>query len=373
MPKMKLTLQTVNSLKPQAKEYVAWDTELKGFGCKVTPKGKRVFIVQYRGPDGTVRKLTLGAFGALTPQLARDQAQIALLQIAQGCDPQREKTSQRQKLSATKVNDLFDDYCKRHLAQLRTKKEAIRMFQRDVLPALGTRSIHDIGKSDVQLIIDKVMKRGSRTMANRLHAALGSFFNWAKSQDIIERSPCEGLRKPTQETSRERCLQEDELRRILIAAEAMPYPYGPIVLMLAYTGQRRKEVAGMTLNEIDIAQCVWSMSGARTKNRKPHKVHLSPSTVTIIREAPCTSALVFSLSASAPFQGWSKSKAQLDAKANVTNWRLHDLRRTMVTHMARDEIPLHVADKILNHKQGTISGVEVARGIWTAGISGVSA
>lgn len=66
---------------------------------------------------------------------------------------------------------------------------------------------------------------------------------------------------------------------------------------------------------------------------------------------------VFSNTGQFAFQGFGPSKHELDALSGVTGWRLHDLRRTCVSGMARLGIPPHVADKILNHQSGTISGV----------------
>jgi hypothetical protein len=65
----------------------------------------------------------------------------------------------------------------------------------------------------------------------------------------------------------------------------------------------------------------------------------------------------FSLLGTKPFQGFSPAKRQLDLLSEVTRWRLHDLRRTCVSGMARLGVAPHIADKILNHQAGTISGV----------------
>jgi integrase len=95
----------------------------------------------------------------------------------------------------------------------------------------------------------------------------------------------------------------------------------------------------------------------RTKNAKPHLVHLSDQAVAVLRRANRQGNFVFSTGATRPFQAFSRAKRELDALCGVTGWRLHDLRRTCVSGMAGLGVAPHVADKILNHQSGTISGV----------------
>jgi integrase len=123
------------------------------------------------------------------------------------------------------------------------------------------------------------------------------------------------------------------------------------------TGQRREEVAQMAWNEIDVSARIWHIPSQRSKNAKGHLVHLSDAVWGVINGMPRHARFVFATSAGKNFQSFKRAKADLDRRSGVTEWRLHDLRRTVVTGMARLGIPPHVADKILNHQSGTISGV----------------
>ena len=134
-------------------------------------------------------------------------------------------------------------------------------------------------------------------------------------------------------------------------------PYGGIVEFLALTGQRREEVAGVTWHELDLAQRVWTLPKVRTKNAKEHVVHLSETSIAVLQRTEKLQPFVFSVLGTKPFQEFSRAKRRLDQLSGVTEWRLHDLRRTCVSGMARLGIAPHVADKILNHQAGTISGV----------------
>jgi integrase len=127
--------------------------------------------------------------------------------------------------------------------------------------------------------------------------------------------------------------------------------------LLALTAQRREEVARASSDELDIEQRIWTLPQARTKNGKPHIVHLSNQAIVVLNRAAKIGTFVFSLDGVKAFQDFSRAKRELDEISGVKDWRLHDLRRTCVSGMARLGIPPHVADKILNHQAGTITGV----------------
>ena len=143
----------------------------------------------------------------------------------------------------------------------------------------------------------------------------------------------------------------------LSVTRAIGFPFGSIVEFLALTGQRRDEVSRMAWHHIDLDRHLWLIPPEHSKNGKPHTVHLSPQALSILRGVPRTGTLVFSFDGTTQFQGFSKAKRRLDHVSRVSDWTLHDLRRTVVSGMARLGVAPHVADKILNHQSGTISGV----------------
>ncbi len=152
-------------------------------------------------------------------------------------------------------------------------------------------------------------------------------------------------------------LSDDELVRIILAAREIGGAYGGIVELLALTGQRREEAAGAEWEEFDLERRTWVLPNTRTKNAKPHIVHLSDQSLSLLNGLSRQGQFLFSISGTRPFSAFSWAKRQLDELCRVKDWRLHDLRRTCVSGMARLGVPPHVADKILNHQSGTISGV----------------
>jgi integrase len=187
--------------------------------------------------------------------------------------------------------------------------------------------------------------------------SIKTFLRWCVGRAVLDQSPAEGVPLPAKEVTRDRVLDDQELARVILAARKIGGPYGGIVEFLALTGQRREEVARLAWKELDLAQRVWILPKSRTKNARAHIVHLSEHAVGVLKRAAQQGPLVFSLLGTKPFQEFSRAKSLLDQLSGVSGWRLHDLRRTCVSGMARLGVAPHVADKILNHQAGTISGV----------------
>ena len=133
--------------------------------------------------------------------------------------------------------------------------------------------------------------------------------------------------------------------------------FGSIIRMLILTAQRRNEVSEMAWDELDLDNNQWGIPSSRTKNEKPHTVHLSEQAAAVVTEVKNIGPFVFTSNGKTPFSGFSKSKKRLDELSGVSEWRLHDIRRTVTSGMAQLGIRPHIADKILNHQSGTISGV----------------
>ena len=359
MPAVKLTKSYADRLMPGPRDAIHWDSECHGLHLKVTPAGKKVFLVYYRtkGASSLQRRYKLGDYGALTVQQARERARGVLNAVSQGQDPALERARDRQRLNHDRVDGLVAEFIEKHAVRTRSAAETERIFERDVLPRFGSRSVHTVTKRDIVSMLDAIADRGSPIMANRTLAATRKFFNWCLARDVLQKSPCDRVGAPGRETKRDRLLTDDELRRVLATAREIGFPYSSIVQLLGITGQRREEVAGMRWAELDLPARTWTIPAVRSKNGKPHIVHLSDVAVDVVAGLPRVADLVFTTNGRTPFQGWSKAKRDLDQRAAISGWTLHDLRRTVVSGMARLGIPPHIADKVLNHQSGTISGV----------------
>jgi len=336
---------------------VYWDAGLPGFGVKVTPKGRKVFLVMYRlaGAGSRLRKYTIGPYGRFTLPMARAQAQKIFAARLDGRDPAEEKKQTRRRLVVDRVDDLVETFIQDHVSQIGTSTRISNLLRRDVIPYWGTKSIHEIKKRDVSDLASQIAQRNAHA-GHRLLKTLKTFFRWCVGRAVLDFSPAEEIASSYREVSRDRVLDDQELASIILAARKIPGAYGAIVEFLALTGQRREEVAKLKWSELDEKSRTWSIPGSRTKNKRAHIVHLSEAAWKLVVARP-EGEFVFATSRGKNFQAFRKAKEKLDELSGVSGWRLHDLRRTIVSGMARLGVPPHVADKILNHQSGTISGV----------------
>src|SRR5215472_12677616 len=359
MPRVKLTKSAIDALPAPASDVIYWDLGYPGFGVKVTPKGRKVFIVLYRtgGAGSKLRKYTIGPYGRVTLHQARVAAQKVFAARLEGRDPAAEKRESKRRIVADRVEDLLETFIDQRLSQNRSGGEIARLLRREMGKTWAARSIHEISKRDVVELVSAIEQRGARVAANKTLKSIKTFLRWCVGRAVLDQSPAEGVPRPSKEVARDRVLDDEELARVILAARQIGGPYGGIVEFLALTGQRREEVARLQWEELDLARRIWTIPKSRTKNAKAHVVHLSEQSMAVLTCADQSGPYVFSLLGNKPFQKFSKAKRLLDQLSGVTGWRLHDLRRTCVSGMAQLGVAPHVADKILNHQSGTISGV----------------
>jgi integrase len=123
--------------------------------------------------------------------------------------------------------------------------------------------------------------------------------------------------------------------------------------MLALTGARRDEIAKLRWSEIDGATI--KLEGGRTKTGAPHTIPLSSAAQALLKSLPHLGDFVFS--GARPMSNWTKSKLRLDGASGVTNWRIHDLRRTVATGLQKLGANLQTIESVLGHTSGSRSGV----------------
>jgi integrase len=359
MPRARLTKSAIDAFPTPPSDIVYWDAGLPGFGVKVTPRGRKVFIVLYRtgGAGSKLRKYTIGPYGRVTLHQARVAAQKVFAARLEGRDPAAEKRESKRRIVADRVEDLLESFIDQRLSQNRSGGEIARLLRREIGKAWADRSIHEIGKRNVVELISVIEQRGAPVAANKALKSIKMFLRWCVGRAVLDQSPAEGVPAPTREIPRDRVLSDEELAKVILAARAVDDRYGGIVELLALTGQRREEVAKLAWEELDLSQRVWTIPKHRTKNAKPHVVHLSDESRALLQRMEKHGPHAFAFHGTKPFHHFASAKRKLDELSGVTGWRLHDLRRTCVSGMARLGVAPHVADKILNHQSGTISGV----------------
>ena len=245
------------------------------------------------------------------------------------------------------------------------------------MPKWRSRPIASISRRDATELIDGLVERGVEIQANRTLARLRALFNWAIEKDRISGSPVNHMKPPTKERARDRALTNDEIRWFWQACDEIGWPFGPIFKLLLLTAQRRDEVGGMKWTEIDLDRRTWTLPRHRAKSDRGHEVHLSDVAIDVLRALPRIGRgsnemdFVFTVTGKTAVSGFGNAKRRLDfimaearrlslglsEQPKISNWRLHDLRRTAATGMAGLKIAPYVVDKVLNHSGGTIRGV----------------
>jgi integrase len=359
-------------VKPKEKRYELPDAGLPGFYLVVQPSGAKSFALRYR-MGGRSRKYTIGGCPQLKLDAARKLARDALSSIAAGEDPGEKKKAARRASDVPQTIDalaalFLERYARKHTRE-RSWQETERILNRDVLTKWQGRPLNSLRRRDVVALLDEIASQHT-VHANRVLAALRRMFNWAAERDLLENSPCFGVKAPSPEVSRDHVLSDDELRLVMRATEKLEAPFGPYVRMLALTLQRRNEVSGMKWGELDLAEKTWTLPASRTKNANEHIVPLAPAAMAILEAMKAerfagsdVEDFVFTSTGRAPVSGFSKVKKQLDKLIAAENggpmapWRFHDLRRTGASKMPRLGVALPTVEKILNHQSGTFAGI----------------
>ena len=368
-----LTERALRALKPApaGKRNTLWDAGLSGFGLRITDRGAISFHVMRRlpGKPHPVR-VVLGKYPSLSLAAARKQAGAALADLAAGIHPRERaralQTAEAQRKAVT-VGHVVEEFASRHLSRKRTGHAVGQLLRRELVSRWGDRPITDINRADVIGMVEAIGDRSPST-ARQTWLYTTRLFGWALSRDVygLTASPCERIRvadligspKP-----RERVLDPGELRAIWQITAAGEFPFDPFVRLLLLLGCRRGELAGMRRDELDLAAGLWHLSGERTKNELPRTIPLSRQAVAILAELPVfPGPFVFSaVSGARPIQGFSRFKRRLDrrlaAVVSVPNWTLHDLRRTMRTHLSALPISGVVAELMIGHAQRGIRAV----------------
>src|SRR5262245_41798960 len=179
MPRIKLTKTAIDTLPTPAKDIVYWDTGSPGFGVKVTPKGRKVFIILYRtaGAGSRLRKYTIGPYGRITLHQARVAAQKVCAARLEGRDPATEKRDAKRRVVADWVEDLLEMFIAQ-LSQNRSGGEVSRLLRREVGKPWADRSIHEITKRDVVEVVAAIEQRGAPVAANKKLKSVRKFLDW---------------------------------------------------------------------------------------------------------------------------------------------------------------------------------------------------
>jgi integrase len=367
----KLTQKDIDSAKPESREYVLADAQLPGFGLRVRPSGARTYVFVYRNAGQKQRRYTIGKPSVFTLEQARKKAKDAAYAASNGSDPAATKIEARR----TTVEAIYVQYDELRISQF-SKGHSVRVrgiFKNEVIPRIGSKPIGVVTRSDVRSVTDKKVADGKRNMANNIHRAISAFLAWCVDREIIDTSPLNGADLPHRHKSRERCLTPRELITILHACDQLADArWQAAILLLMLTGQRKSEVLGARLSEFNLPMQRWNIPAERSKNRYPQTVHLCPAAIEAIEKIPKVEGQEYLFQSyvtktAKPIAETNASIRKLKTLVCIHDWRLHDLRRSVATHMAGLKVAPHVIQVVLNHRSGVRSGVTAIYNRYTYG------
>jgi integrase len=387
--KVALTDRSLKALRsaPDGARVVVWDAMMPSMAVRVSSKGKRSFYaVKRRAGETQPTWVLLGAYPVMTLAEARAKAREALGALMDGQDPaviaeaKREARAEAERRRDGTFGAVAEDFIRRHAMTKRSGHMVAGIIRRELIPVWGERPIAEITRRDVIKLVESILDRGGEKPAGSRRKSGGPYaarhalsaarklFNWAVGRDELAASPCDRVKAAELHGApepRDRVLSDDELRAVWRAAEATPYPYGPLVKLLLLTGQRRDEIAGARWGEIDLDRAMLTITSARMKAKAGHSVPLIPAAVEILRALPRFAAgdFVFSGQTGAkPFSGFSKAKRRLDKligdiAGGIAPYTLHDLRRTVRTRLAELGVTPFVGELVIGHTQKGVHAV----------------
>lgn len=376
MPVVEMTDRFCQSAKAiEGKQTDFFDTVVRGLCLRVSPGGTRTWNLVYTKPgDGKRARMKLGRYPEITLGKAREKARATRAGIGEGVDPIAEK---RAHAASQTVSDLVDNYVARHASTKRTAYEIARRLRKNVSGVIGAIKLDALHRRDITKVFDAITDRGAHVEANRVFQDVRAMIRWAVTRGDLDQNVTEGMRRPTEETIRERFLTAYEIKTMWAALPdaKMQEATRRILRLCLVTGQRVGEIAGMTRDEIDLDAAVWTIPPERAKNGREHVVPLSDMAVAIIRDQiEDVEALAERGGRAVPnwifpgpgfraaVTGGSIPKAvkRLETDGTVMGiapFTPHDLRRTAATHMEEIGVSPFIIGHVLNHISATRASI----------------
>lgn len=357
----KLTKSIIDALKTSGNaeqdRFIVWDSALPGFGVRVAPSGRKVFLLSYR-VHGRKHIMTLGTYGPITLDQARTLAKQRLGAVVQGEDPVEQRKKDRQ---GETVRHLCEAYLERHAALKRSARDDRRRIEQRILPAWGNRKAESITRADVAALHTKI---GAAVPyeANRTIALLSKMFELARRWGFVPENaanPAHGIDK-FREHKRDRWVTYEELPRVTAAIAQEPNLYVRAALWLyLLTGVRKTELLKTRWEDVDMVRCELRLP--ETKAGRVHYVPLSPPAMSLLERMPREAGNPHLLpSAKVPghhLVNIEKPWRRVRKAAAVEDVRLHDLRRTVGSWLAQAGNSLPLIGRVLGHTNASTTQI----------------
>jgi integrase len=352
----KLTKRVIDGMNANpAKDIFLWDEELKGFGLKVTPRGAKTYILQYRNTVGRSRRMKIGTHGPTTPDQARELAKQYLGCIATAQDPLEEKKELKRKPT---FRDLATDYMALHAnnkKRPKSIKEDHSMLTRTLLPAFARKKVDEVNTRDIQHLHKSLQTTPYR--ANRVLALLSKMFSLAVSWGWRSDNPVKGVER-YHELKRDRWLDEAELAAVATALDQhLNQQMVNAIRLILLTGARKSEVLNATWDQFYLERGLWIKPSHATKQKQTEHLPLSQASLALLRQMKETASgspyLFPGQKERQPVQDIKRFWKSILKQAGVKDCRIHDLRHTHASHLVSSGYSLPIVGRLLGHTQAS--------------------
>jgi integrase len=311
---------------------------------------------------------------ALSLAEARDKARIWLGLIARGRDIGAERKAAAASIKAKETaqreaaKNVFERVASAWVARkcsgLKQELEIDRLIEREFTSRWKGRPIADIGKDEYRQAVRAIEERGAGAQAYNALGHLRRLLAWAGECGEFGSftSPLRDVRPASwidaKRVERSRVLSPDELRAVWQAAVTMGYPWGDCIRLLALSGQRLREIADLSWPEIDMDQRLATIPANRMKSGAAHELPLAPYALALIESLPrWPGKFVFSVNGGTrSIGGFNRAKEKLDALSGVTDWVIHDVRRSARSGFSALSAEDHVRECVIAHRRAGIKG-----------------
>jgi integrase len=350
----RLTETAVKALPSPPKGHkITYDTDLKGFGVRVTAARVKAFVLNYRS-HGRERRLTIGSYPEWSAAAARKQAEALKRQIDLGHDPLAQRREER---DAPTLADLCQLYEERHLPRKRTssQREDRAIIKAILLPRFGKERLSRVRYRDIEALHRELSARAPYR-ANRVVALLSKMFSLAIKWELAEENPAKGIER-NPENNRTRYLSAEELERLLSALSShQDQSVANAIRFMMLTGARRREVLSAIWEQFDLNRGLWVKPAATTKQAREHRLPLSEASVLLLREMAAGAKgkhLFPGKLDGQPLTDIKKSWASICRRAGLENVRLHDLRHSFASYLVSNGHSLPTIGALLGHTQAS--------------------
>lgn len=349
---IKISKRTVEALEVRERDVDHFDDDLKGFGVRVRPSGRKTYFVMMRHKC-VMRRFTIGSHGAVTAEAATLKAKQIISDLAIDKNPTAEQEAVRNSVTVRSLGERFiDEYVPCHLKPS-TAGEYKRCVEIFINPEIGTMKLVSIERTDIAKIHHQL--RHIPYQANRVLGVLSIMFNLAESWNLLPAftNPCRGVKK-YKEKKRERFLSREELGRLgealRIEEEFAPSAVACIRLLLL-TGCRLGEIQTLKWSYLDLDTCLAFLPDSKTGRKT---LYLGSVAVKLLRSIPRRQANPYVISGDVEGQhltDMQKPWRRIRKLAELPNVRIHDLRHTFASSGVALGQGLPIIGKLLGHSQ----------------------